>query len=70
MILPDEERVRVSKYIVFLFVNKPCFLLSAYYCCCPSGKTVKGSDVLSSYFFKLQSLCVLIWPCSYKKNLV
>ena len=29
---------------------------------------IKGFDVLCSYFFELQSLYVLIWPCSYKKK--
>ena len=31
---------------------------------------IKGFDVLCSYFFELQSLYVLIWPCSYKKKSV
>ena len=31
---------------------------------------IKGFDVLCSYFFELQSLYVLIWPCSYKKKRV
>ena len=29
---------------------------------------IKAFDVLGSYFLELQSLYVLIWPCSYKKK--